>query len=153
MHGHRRLLFVSICRVLLDKRAGTQFFDGCSQFVLGKAGCRLLVHMRTARRHVADQRQRIIRLIDQGRAMRQQIADVSVHVVTYLSELDMNCTTANNPGDLVSEFILHLTMYFEGSMPVRFLDKTKRGKNGITFYFGWRLWRYSLGDWPRCLVQ
>ena len=20
-------------------------------------------------------------------------------------------------------------------------------------YFGCRLWRYSLGDWPRCLVQ
>lgn len=25
--------------------------------------------------------------------------------------------------------------------------------NKISYYFGWRLCRYSLGDWPRCLVQ
>ena len=37
--------------------------------------------------------------------MRQPIADVSVHVATYLSEQDINCTTANNLGALLSEFI------------------------------------------------
>ena len=25
--------------------------------------------------------------------------------------------------------------------------------NKISYYFGWRLCRHSLGDWPRCLVQ
>lgn len=53
----------------------------------------------------SDQRQRIIRLTDQGKAMRQQIADVSVYVATCLSEQDWNCTSANDLGNLLSEFI------------------------------------------------
>lgn len=52
-----------------------------------------------------DQRQRIILLTDKGRAMRRQIAEVSVLVATSLSELKMNCVMANQLKDQLNDFI------------------------------------------------
>lgn len=52
-----------------------------------------------------DQRQRIILLTDKGRAMRRQVADVSVLVATSLSELKMNCVIANQLKDQLNDFI------------------------------------------------
>ncbi len=53
----------------------------------------------------SDQRQRIITLTKKGKAMQQQIDDVSVSVATYLNEMDMSCISANHLKELLGEFI------------------------------------------------
>jgi DNA-binding MarR family transcriptional regulator len=52
-----------------------------------------------------DQRQRIITLTDQGKDMRQEIADVSSLVAESLREKDTSCETAHRLENMLGEFI------------------------------------------------
>ena len=52
-----------------------------------------------------DQRQRIITLTDQGKDMRQEIADVSSLVAESLREKDTSCETAHRLESMLGEFI------------------------------------------------
>ena len=52
-----------------------------------------------------DQRQRIITLTDQGKNMRQEIADVSSLVAESLREKDTSCETAHRLEHMLGEFI------------------------------------------------
>jgi DNA-binding MarR family transcriptional regulator len=52
-----------------------------------------------------DQRQRIITLTDQGKDMRQEIADVSSLVAESLREKDTSCETAHRLEHMLGEFI------------------------------------------------
>lgn len=52
-----------------------------------------------------DQRQRIITLTDQGKYMRQEIADVSSLVAESLREKDTSCETAHRLESMLGEFI------------------------------------------------
>ena len=53
-----------------------------------------------------DQRQRIITLTDQGKDMRQEIADVSSLVAESLREKDTSCETAHRLEHMLGEFIV-----------------------------------------------
>lgn len=52
-----------------------------------------------------DRRQRIITLTDQGKDMRQEIADVSSLVAESLREKDTSCETAHRLESMLGEFI------------------------------------------------